>query len=313
MSNMFSSPPLLDALASVIFRGRHTETVVAEIEGHRFRLLLVDGRPAVEVPFIDFYEPLSSDEPADATLDYLPAVSLVRVSSETWQEQNMAVGYQAAPHIDWRLLESFDEYVRKYRGSKTHRKARRRVMMLDKEVGPIEWRYHEPDHRVLDICMNLKSAQYRQSRYLDVLAPPRFREWFHTLLDVGLLRLSTLRAGGKLVAISAGAEWENRYYDWLTSYDAAYEPYSPGTVLRDHLLKDSFAMGHDEFDCLIGDESYKFRYATHVRLVESLGRSPLPTRLWRSVRPHLLAPVRRSAGLHRGLQTLKREVRQRLL
>jgi len=46
----------------------------------------------------------------------------------------------------------------------------------------------------------------------------------------------------------------------------------------------SRGLGHLEFDFLIGDEAYKFVYATHSRVIGPLGVAPLGVRLEKRAR-----------------------------
>ena len=68
----------------------------------------------------------------------------------------------------------------------------------------------------------------------------------------GLLAVFTLSAGQTLLSIHIEAVEDNRLYWWVPAYDPELAQYSPGRLLLENLLADSFARGHAEFDFLVG-------------------------------------------------------------
>jgi CelD/BcsL family acetyltransferase involved in cellulose biosynthesis len=89
----------------------------------------------------------------------------------------------------------------------------------------------------------------------------------------GLTRLFLLRSGGTIVAASVNFVYANRLEAYFTSYDAAYERASPGTILIVEYAKWAFDRGLTLVDFLRGEEAFKFRMANAETLVESYAGS----------------------------------------
>jgi CelD/BcsL family acetyltransferase involved in cellulose biosynthesis len=102
----------------------------------------------------------------------------------------------------------------------------------------------------------------------------RHVEFLRALRDRGIARVSSFRAGGRVMAAVVGLRYEGRYSYWITAYDDAFGTYSPGRLLLERLIAASLAGGDVEFDLLVGSEAFKWHYATHARLVGPLGRQP---------------------------------------
>jgi CelD/BcsL family acetyltransferase involved in cellulose biosynthesis len=98
------------------------------------------------------------------------------------------------------------------------------------------------------------------------------------LRDAGVARVASLRAGPTLVASDICLVHDGRVSGWIASYDDAFAAFSPGRLLLEHLIETTFTDGHREFDFLVGNERYKWVYATHTRLIGPVGTPPrLPT------------------------------------
>jgi hypothetical protein len=309
MSNVFSSPEFLSAAGGTIFGGRRAETVIVSVEGWRFRLLSVQGRLEPTPPYFDFLEPLDSTPGDGRRADYLPRVSLESVPVPQGKTSTSVV--DASPWISWARFsgwEAFLGYVEE-RGGKAF-SAERKRRRLARECGPLRFEADARDKRLLRLCLAWKSRQYRRTGLVDPLASKRTVAFFHRLFDEGLLVVSALSAGSVPVAVHLGCRWDARFYYWVPAYRESAAAHSPGALLLEALLEESYRRGDREFDFLIGDEAYKLRYATDMRLVRELGRPPLPTRMWRPVRRIIMARVRRFERPYRTLQDLKRTLRQ---
>jgi CelD/BcsL family acetyltransferase involved in cellulose biosynthesis len=53
------------------------------------------------------------------------------------------------------------------------------------------------------------------------------------------------------------------------------------------LMRESYSRHHAEFDFLIGDEGYKWHFATHNRAVGPMGNPPWSLRLRKAGKKHL--------------------------
>jgi CelD/BcsL family acetyltransferase involved in cellulose biosynthesis len=88
-----------------------------------------------------------------------------------------------------------------------------------------------------------------------------------------------LSAGGEVIAVHLGASHEGRTYWWIPSYGPEFAKFSPGRLMLESLLRASFERGDHEFDFLIGEEAYKWHYATHTRVIGAAGTPPLSLRV----------------------------------
>lgn len=287
--SFFSSPPFLEVLASVYFRGRDTRVARFGVKESVFRLLEVDGRPIAAWPFLDFVEPLAQAEtphPEARPLDYLPKACLGTVPAPAWQSQGLASRFEPSPFVDFRGLPSwadFEALVRSRRSS-LWADSRRQARKLEAEAGGLAFNFQDPRPEVLETCLRWKSAQYLASGFPDHFAVPGHARLFRELAGAGLLTVSSLSAGDTLAAAHIGVVYEGRFCYWIPAYEARLGGFSPGRLLLEFLLQESQARGLFEFDFLIGDEPYKWLYATHTRLIGPLGRPPLSVRLLRGVR-----------------------------
>lgn len=56
----------------------------------------------------------------------------------------------------------------------------------------------------------------------------------------GLLAVSSLRAGERLLAAHLGVLWERRFYYWIAAYDPELARFSPGRLLTEAMLESSY-------------------------------------------------------------------------
>jgi CelD/BcsL family acetyltransferase involved in cellulose biosynthesis len=129
-------------------------------------------------------------------------------------------------------------------------------------------------------CYRWKSQQMLETLGFDAFADERNRRFFPELRAAGLLNASTLRAEGRLLAAWLGAVHDGRWYGWIFTYDRdpALRKLSLGRLLLYRMLEESHRLGHREFDFSIGEEPYKWFFATHARMIAPLGTPPLRLR-----------------------------------
>ena len=85
----------------------------------------------------------------------------------------------------------------------------------------------------------------------------------------GLAKIFLLECGGKIAAASINFVYGNRLEAYLTSYDAAFDRASPGTILIVDYAQWSFDQGLTHVDFLRGEEAFKFRMANAETLLSS--------------------------------------------
>jgi hypothetical protein len=296
--NFYSSDEYLGALARVWFPGRRCEPAPFSVGGRTFRLLSRDGLgpfvtfgPRADAcNFLDFFEPVDGPGPGSAAavrpVRWLPRVALETREVTSAAPEPLPPGRAPAPYVDWRRFPrwaDFEAHVASRRstlGADSGRKRRR----LEQRHGPVHFRWDDDRPAALEAVLAWKSAQYARSSVPDCFAVPQNVAMFRELRDRGLVILSSLSAGERVVAAHLGALWRGRLSWWVPAYDRELMSFSPGRLLLEDLLRESHARGLAEFDFLLGDEAYKYQYATHLRAVGSIGRAPLQATLHEALR-----------------------------
>ena len=304
--NVFSSAPFLDTLAATYFAGRPAEIARYEVEGHVFQLLRVDGRkPITTWPLVDYWEPVGAEpEPGDPGppgpaigLRSLPRVALETIAVDgrppDLGARSPSPALRFAGFEDWPAVARFLHE----RGPRLAADSRRCTRRAERELGPVTLTTADPDDGAIDACIAWKVEQFRGAARL--YRDARHAAFLQALRDRGVAEVATLRAGGRLLAVHVGLRYAGRFSSWVPAYDHTCGAYAPGRLLLEHLVQASYERGDAEFDFLVGDEPYKWQYATHTRLVEPLGpqpRLPEATRRLRLGRKYLA--IRDALGPH---------------
>jgi len=310
--HFFDSDEYLGACCEARHPGRPWRPAYFRVGDAVVRLALVDGRPVTGGDFYDFVTPL---EPPDGE----------RLRSVPWLRQVVAGLHEVsgvptfapdqwpAPLIEWSRFptaEAFQDHVLSRRASLA-RDARTKRRNLEKAFGPVSFRFEDDRPGVFDRCIAWKSAQYRASGSRDLFASPGNLALFRALARRGVLRVSSFSAGERLCAVHLGVEWGNAMHAWVPAYDAETARYSPGRLLFDELMEESRRRGHRIFDFLIGDEPYKWHYATHYRLVAPAGTPALSQRVWRGAKGAARGLLGHHPGLLAGARRLRDRMRER--
>ena len=154
--------------------------------------------------------------------------------------------------------------------------SRRKRRKAERDLGKLSFVYDDPRKEPFESCLVWKSAQWRRTGSVDLFGTDlRHVQLFRELRRRGLLVVSTLSAGEALLAVHIGAAADNRLYWWVPAYDILMARYSPGRLLLEYLLEESFARNQRRFEFLLGDEKYKWHYATHALEVGALGKPTL--------------------------------------
>jgi CelD/BcsL family acetyltransferase involved in cellulose biosynthesis len=276
--NVFSSTPFLRAIAETYFPDQRAEIAVHNVDGHSFQLLRVGKKTITSSPMVDFWEPLTTAlVAADPSVAVYPLRSLPRVAltSAAFTGEPLALhGVSASPYTDLRRFATWEDLQGFVRGrrKKVYRDSARQLRRLESEVGPARFALEDDTDEAIDRCVAWRSERFRSAARMH--RDPRHALFMRTVRDRGVARVSSLRAGGQLVAAVLGLPYEGRYSYWIVGYDGAFGVYSPGRLLLEHVIAGSVANGDVEFDFLVGSESYKWMYATHARLVGPLGPQP---------------------------------------
>jgi CelD/BcsL family acetyltransferase involved in cellulose biosynthesis len=173
--------------------------------------------------------------------------------------------------VDFELLDDPTAYLAKHA-----RKNRlpQKLVKLEAEVGPVRF---VPADDAVDEILEFMRDQWTL-RFGDggprILAPGRRSAFTHAttrqLIDLGLARLSTLRAGDRLLAVeivhtSAGIQaWD------FGAYDSSLAPYSLGQMVLFEILRQAHLDGASAVDLRYGDFPYKYAWANAGRMTRSL-------------------------------------------
>lgn len=306
--NLFSTDVFLRTLGDVRYPGRAQAVEVYRVAGRWFRLLSVDGEPVTFAPFLDFFQPLAQPPPGPAKeLGYLPRAVIETTRAE---ERAVVPGRSPSPYVDWSLFTdwaAFEATVSSRIGNLLPDSARRLKKMV-RDLGPLRFELADPRPEPFERCIRWKSAQYRETGLTDMFADPLNVELFRELVKRGAAVVTTLSAGETLLAVHLAGLADNRLYWWVPAYDPAWAKYSPGRLLLLESLKESQRRGHAEFDFLIGDEGYKWHFATHNRAIAELGEPPLGLRVQREAKRRLKSALGRYPAALEAARAVKRRL-----
>ncbi|ABD86236.1 GNAT family N-acetyltransferase [Rhodopseudomonas palustris] len=281
--NFYASEHYLDAVAAVYFKGQRARIEDVQIGDEVLRLLVVnDKRVITRHQFLDFHQPLLETETRGATRNgrYAPAVAR-RVIERTQWDPAQFPGLELAPYVDWSQFPEYDDYkayLLKHHKSLV-RDRERRGRSLAAAHGELVFTMNDTQADVFDAAQRWKSRQLRDSGLADYFAAPHTMEFLEALRSRGQLVASTLRASGQLLSLWIGFVHDRTWSGWIFTYDPAFRKYSVGHQLLSFMLSESHRLGHREFDFSIGSEDYKMIYATHGRVLGSIGQPPLGQRL----------------------------------
>jgi CelD/BcsL family acetyltransferase involved in cellulose biosynthesis len=117
-----------------------------------------------------------------------------------------------------------------------------------------------------EIFLSLNSARFQEKASLRFPVRQAFvRAAFPELFRRGRLRPFVLTAGGEVIAIDICFAGHRSLCTWNGGFVPEAEGYSPGTLIVAEQLRQSFALGLEEYDWLRGPEPYKARWATGSR------------------------------------------------
>lgn len=216
-----------------------------------------------------------------AALKYLPRASHGLITADAWNSQLFQHKYEPAPTVLWNGFHSWAEF-------RDTRKAvfadiNRRQRQLERDLGAVTFQFDDPDPETLIQCMAFKSQQYKSSGEVDIFARPENVRFFQELAKRKLITISSLRREDQLMAATICAVDRPSLYYWIPAYDAAFRKHSPEMLLLGFLLEESFKQGYEEFNFPTGNESYKWNFATHTRLISEVGQKPLHRRIMATI------------------------------
>jgi hypothetical protein len=285
--NFFASNGFLEATAAVYFPDHPGAIENVRIGEDVLRLLVIDGKKIItRLLFLDYHAPLAPDEIAgEVRLGHF--ADRVSRSVIDIDDRN---GRELAPFVDWSRFSGFDHYYDRllHRHHGLMRDRERRGRALVSRFGNLTFTLDDRAEDVAALVPVWKGSQLRSNGLPDFFTDPRTMAFFNYLRRRGHLTTSTLRAGGRLVSAWIGFIHQGTWSGWIFTYDPALKKYSPGHQLLIRMLQASYETGHGEFDFSIGAQDYKLQYASHGRVLASIGSPSLACAAKMAVRNTLL-------------------------
>jgi CelD/BcsL family acetyltransferase involved in cellulose biosynthesis len=170
-----------------------------------------------------------------------------------------------ARHADW------DAYLGT-RSSNLRQQVRRFERRLAKDHEVRLRRTREPAELRADLAVlfDLHDRRWEAQTSLSSETARAFHSDFAAAaLKNGWLRLWLLEVNGEAIAAWYGWRLGGRYAYYNSGFDPERSDLRPGLILLAGVIRAALEEGADEFDFLLGDEAYKFRFAERSRTVHN--------------------------------------------
>ena len=199
------------------------------------------------------------------------------------------------PLIDLVLHESWDAYL-ETRSPNDRRQIRKNPRRLAKRHSVRVRRTERAEEVRADMStfFDLHARRLGRTSLADERAQAFHLDFAAAAFGRGWLRLWFLVLDDQPVATLYGLRVGHRYLVYNSGFDPRWAKYGPGVVLLSAALQSAFEEGASEFDLLLGDEPYKYRFADNERTVSdiALARSlPHPASLVVSARHGATKPA----------------------
>ncbi len=310
--NFYASPAYLSLVADSFFAGHESRVQDVRIGEHVLRVLCVDGKQLVtEVPFLDYHEPLTSEEASTSprTAPFARWVCQGIVSAKEWDTQKFPER-EAAPYVDWTQFPTFKDYlahVMSLRKGLVKEQERRRRRLAE-DFGELTFQVDDRGEDVFELARAWKSQQLRDTGANDWFSVPANVAFLKLARERGAMLSSTLRAKGRLLSVWMGFIHDGVWSGWVFAFDhdPKLKKYSVGQQLLRSMLEESHARGHRQFDFSIGGEDYKWMYATDARVLGSIGTPPVRERSVKTIKRYAKRALAKNPALLALVQTMRK-------
>lgn len=284
--NLFTSDDFLNAIADIYFPGKNHQIKLFKVDGKFFRLLVIDSKQIItRFPFLDYHEAITAKNKIKAEkLSFLPQAVLAinRYDDILKLPVNNDPAIEYAPFIELSNFKNGEGFLG-FLDSRDHdliANTNRRIRKLTREVGQVNYEFKSQDKSTIDKCIDWKSLHYDKFGSTDLFFDRRHSKFFKLLQDKGILVVSTLSASDRLIAVNIGARYDNNYYGSICAYDRNFSQYAPGRLLLHFLIAECIKRKFKQFDFLVGDEGYKWKYITHYRVIGMIGKPPISHKIY---------------------------------
>jgi CelD/BcsL family acetyltransferase involved in cellulose biosynthesis len=165
---------------------------------------------------------------------------------------------------------TYTEMLGRLKGSYRYN-LRKRYERLGK-IGPIDVEVITDKAAVAEAMkdgLRIEAAAWKGDEGTAILSDPDVTAFYMRLAEreaeLGHLRLSFLRVGGKRIAFSYILEKQKTLYGVKIGYDPEFHAYSPGNTLLNLILQQACEKGFDEYDFLGVDDGWKFDWTKETR------------------------------------------------
>jgi hypothetical protein len=169
-----------------------------------------------------------------------------------------------------RLGCDYEQFFGKLKGGYRYN-LRKRYERLSK-LGPIDVEVVTGSESIQDALrdgLRIEAAAWKGSEGTAILSDPAATEFYTKLAqreaELGRLRLTFLRVGGKRISFSYIINSQKTLYGVKIGYDPEYQTYSPGNTLLNLVLQEACAQGMDEYDFLGADDEWKYDWTKEAR------------------------------------------------
>src|SRR5262249_10101760 len=192
---------------------------------------------------------------ASPTLEIVPrigAASGLRPSLE---------GERRCPGLE--LPSSWEAYLERLSGKDRH-ELKRKVRKLERELPGTSVRSHASaegwDAALAEFLRLHRLSKVGKARFMDERMEGFFREATRALAAAGWARLWFLDHDGAGVAAFLCVEYRGSVGLYNSGFDPVHAKLAPGIVLLSHVIRDAIDRGVPVFDCLRGEEPYKYAF-----------------------------------------------------
>lgn len=149
------------------------------------------------------------------------------------------------------------------------------IRRAEKKLSQIGGIAFSREHKLTDTTTTLNGiatvhSKRQESKNRDSWYSNEKRRQFALLIlerfsEKGWLDLSMLAVGERIAAYALGFLYNNAVFYWNTAFDPEFYQRSPGKVLLQYLIRDSFVKQYKEFDFMVGAEPYKLQWTDSLK------------------------------------------------
>ncbi|MBI3813685.1 MAG: GNAT family N-acetyltransferase [Nitrospinae bacterium] len=165
----------------------------------------------------------------------------------------------------------------KDKGSK-FRNNLKRAERLAGQAGQIEYEvFKEQDitDEVIKRVFDVERRSWKEKGGTPLLSGERNRKFFGDIGKIFSLKnwmvVYILKLDGRDIAFQMCFDYNEKIWEYTTAYDRDYSKVSPGTMILNIVVKDTFDKKKREYDFLRGDEQYKRMWAEDKREMMQIG------------------------------------------